>query len=234
MKVTILFDKEKNDASLHAGWGIAYMIDDVLFDTGENAEYLLENMRVLRVAASAIRHIFLSHNHWDHRSGLWEVLSRSKDAQVYVCPDFLEEFEEKARDFDFKAIMEFSEIAPRIYSSGCFHTMYKNSRLMEHFLIARTDKGISCVFGCAHPGILTLLQKVRIYFPGEKIYSVFGGFHLMEADPRLVTYIAHEMKKMGITLVGPSHCTGHDAIAVFKEVFKDGFLDIAAGAKFEI
>ena len=59
-------------------WGISFLIDDdVLFDTF--------GRRKLKVDATKIKHIIISHEHWDHISGLWAILKINNAVTVYVC-----------------------------------------------------------------------------------------------------------------------------------------------------
>ena len=80
MKIQVLFDKDSEDKKLHIGWGVSFLIDDkILFDTGEKGEWLLENMRFLKVSIDKIEAIVISHDHWDHWGGLWDLLKIKKD-----------------------------------------------------------------------------------------------------------------------------------------------------------
>ena len=45
MKIKILFDKDTKNKRLYTGWGVSFLIDEkILFDTGENGQWLMENM----------------------------------------------------------------------------------------------------------------------------------------------------------------------------------------------
>ena len=60
----------------------------MLFDTFGDPGVLLSNMRKLNVDLSSIKHIVLSHDDWDHVSGLWDLIRGRKDITVYICPGF--------------------------------------------------------------------------------------------------------------------------------------------------
>jgi 7,8-dihydropterin-6-yl-methyl-4-(beta-D-ribofuranosyl)aminobenzene 5'-phosphate synthase len=234
MKVKIIFDKDKIDNKLESGWGVAYLIGDTLFDTGEKFEYLSNNMKILGIDIQKIKNIVLSHNHWDHLGGLWQILALKKDIKIYACQDLIKEFKDKADKYNFIETKPFAEIDKGIYASGCLKTKYKGAELSEQALIVKTSKGVSIISACAHYGILKIIQKTKEFFPKEKIYSVFGGFHLLDTDMRIVKYTVDEIKKIDVGKIGPGHCTGYEATEIFRQVYQDNFLNIRAGAELEI
>lgn len=65
-----------------------------------------------------------------------------------------------------------------------------------------------CVLvGCAHPGILNMLERVHRAM-GKPVYAVFGGTHLNEADEGRIDRTVACMKEMGLGIAGFSHCSG--------------------------
>ena len=61
-------------------WGISYLIgQDLLFDTFGDPYVFLRNAERMNIDLSKIKHIVISHDHWDHISGLWYVINRYKD-----------------------------------------------------------------------------------------------------------------------------------------------------------
>lgn len=235
MKIRIIFDKDSIKDNLHAGWGVSYLLgESILFDTGEKGSYLLENMDILNVDIKKIEKVVLSHNHWDHRGGIWDLLERNKDIEVYACPDFIGEFKEKIKPYKYKVIENFEGIADSIHTTGCVQSLYKGSEVYEQALIVRSNKGISLICGCAHFEILSLVKKAKELFPQDNFYSVSGGFHLMDKDKRYIDYIAEEIKKIGINKIGPAHCSGYEAVSIFRKIFVQDFLEIKAGVEFEI
>jgi len=235
MKIKIVFDKETLDKKYSCGWGVSYLIDErILFDTGEKPEYLLNNLKAMNVDIKKIERVIISHNHWDHRGGLWGLLEANKNIEVFACLDFFEEFRSKIDGYDFKLVDRPQEIDKNIYTSGCFSLQYEDQELREQSLLLKTEKGLSIICGCAHLGILEIIDKVKVLFPEDKIYCVLGGFHLMGRDNRFVKYTAEEMKSAGVQQVGPSHCCGFEAISIFKEVYGKNCLEIKTGGEYEI
>ncbi len=230
MKIKIIFDKDAISQDLRTGWGISYLINEkVLFDTAEKGRYLLNNIKTLGVDIEKIESVIISHNHWDHRAGLWDLLKIKNNIVIYACSDFISEFSEQLKGYNFKEVSDFKEVAQGIYTTGCFETSYKDKNLMEQVLIVKSDKGISLVCGCSHPGILEIAEKAKELFPKEKIYACLGGFHLMDKDSRYINYIAKRLKEMNVENLGPSHCSGFEAATTLKESFGNNLFEVKAG-----
>jgi 7,8-dihydropterin-6-yl-methyl-4-(beta-D-ribofuranosyl)aminobenzene 5'-phosphate synthase len=105
MKIEILFDKIALDKKLQTGWGVSFLIDEkILFDTGEKGEWLLKNMQALGVDIRKIEGVVISHDHWDHTGGLWDILKKKKGLAIYACPHFSSEFKEKVKKLQGKII----------------------------------------------------------------------------------------------------------------------------------
>ncbi len=235
MKFTVIFDKDKAEDKFHTGWGVSYLIDGkVLFDAGERGDFILNNLKYLNIDTGRITRVVISHNHWDHHSGLLDLLNLNGDIAVFGCADFYRAYKSKFPEYNFKLVEGLQEIEKNIYTTGCFSTPYKGSSLSEQALILRTNKGISLICGCSHPGVWEFVNKVKLEFGSETIYSVLGGFHLMDKDKRVVNYLAQELKQAGVKNVGPAHCTGFEAVNIFKSVFAGNVLDVKVGLEINL
>ena len=147
MEISIIFDKESVNDRYACGWGVSYLIDGrVVFDAGEKSEYIKANIKELNIDLSKVEKIVISHKHWDHRGGLWDLLDVNKNVELFGCSDFFEEFEDKVSGYNFKLVKDSQEITKNIYTTGCFKVDYKNDNLSEQAIVIRTDKGISLVF----------------------------------------------------------------------------------------
>jgi len=229
MKLKIIFDKERIDDRFESGWGIAYLLEDTLFDTGEKFDYLLKNFQAFCISLDTIKNVVISHNHWNHRSGLWELLKLKKDLKIFGCSDFFEEFKDKLSPANFIEITNFNQISKDIYSTGPFKTLYKADPVLEQSLIAKTKKGISIISACSHMSIIELVNRAKFLFAGEKINFIIGGLHLIDTDNRLIEYMVKEVKNMGVLNVAAGHCSGYEATKLFKELYGKNFIEIKAG-----
>jgi 7,8-dihydropterin-6-yl-methyl-4-(beta-D-ribofuranosyl)aminobenzene 5'-phosphate synthase len=237
MRIKVLYDKGSLTENLRVGWGVSFLIDDkVLFDTGENGGWLLENMRALEVDINKIEAVVISHDHWDHWGGLWDLLQQRKGMRVYICPHFSREFKDKAFALgaDLVEIEKLTQIIQDIFSTGEIPGAYKGKYMAEQALVLKTNNGLTVITGCAHPGILKMVEKAKMKFPDESIYFVLGGFHLMESDKRAIEIVAENFRKMNIIKAGPTHCSGDMAVEIFKNSYGDNFIQIKAGQEIEV
>lgn len=235
MEVKIVFNNDVVSDKFIAGWGFSCLVDNrVLFDTGEKAEYLFNNMQNLNINISSIEMAVISHDHWDHTGGLWELLEKRKGLKVYACPHFSQAFKDKVKKLKAELIEaeKIIEVTKNIFITGEILKGY--SGIPEQALTVKTSRGITVITGCSHPGIVRIIEKVKEANPSEKICLVFGGFHLINSDKREVRMIVERLKEMEVEKVGPTHCTGYDAQEIFKEGYADNFITIKAGQVFEI
>jgi 7,8-dihydropterin-6-yl-methyl-4-(beta-D-ribofuranosyl)aminobenzene 5'-phosphate synthase len=66
------------------------------------------------------------------------------------------------------------KICTNLYSSGEF-----SSPIPEQALVLNTRLGLVVMTGCSHPGIVEMLKEIKSKF-NKNIYTVFGGFHLLD------------------------------------------------------
>jgi len=244
MQVRILFDKYATNRRLRTGWGIAYLIDEkILFDAGENGDWLLGNMKDMKVDIGRLEAVVISHDHWDHTRGLWKLLQIKSPLDVYGCPGFSASFKKNVRAHNGNFIEKngFFEIADNIYVTGEIAGEYGGAPMPEQALVVKTERGITVVTGCAHPGIVNMLEAVvKEFCPDESggkkegLYLAFGGFHLMDSNRKAVEAVVKKIIKMGVKNIGPTHCTGEEAEGIFAEKYKNNLISIKVGSVFQV
>jgi len=228
-KITIIYDNYVIDERLKSAHGFSCLveIDDkkILFDTGGDSETLLSNMEMLGIKPTQIDLVVLSHIHGDHTGGMHGFLEKNSKATMYISSSFPDSFREEIKSIgaNFVDVSESIKIWDSVYSTGELGTWIK-----EQSLVIDAEKGLIVITGCAHPGIINIVRKVKEQF-NKNVYLVLGGFHLSEAsDPELKSIIK-EFRQLGVQKVAPCHCSGDRARELFKTEYKDNFIDLGVG-----
>ena len=232
MKVKILFNSAGIRKDFSIGWGLSILIDNkVLFDTGEKSEFLMDNINKMKIDLSLIEAVVISHDHWDHTGGLWGILKRRQNINVYACPGFGSSFKHKISEYSAKVFEtgNFTRVISGIYSTGEIIGAYKEKNISEQALIIKTEKGISVITGCAHPGIIKMLERVKAQLSVREFYAVLGGFHLRGHSPKDIEKIVKKFVALKIKQIGPTHCSGSDAERLFQEVYKENYFTLKVG-----
>ncbi|MBN2620284.1 MBL fold metallo-hydrolase [candidate division WOR-3 bacterium] len=227
--ITILYDNRPGNPAMKPEWGFACLVQGtektVLFDTGGDGKIFVNNFTASEIPFDAIDAVMISHDHWDHNGGLQSFLALNPSVEVYV----LSTFSEKTRSFVINAgatLIEsdtLQELCSLVYTTGRL-----GSAIPEQALVIDTQKGLVVITGCAHPGILDMVRFVKDKF-NKDIYMVFGGFHLMDKSDKQVRAIIAEFQALGVQKAGPCHCSGDQCIELFKEAYKEDFIDIGVG-----
>jgi 7,8-dihydropterin-6-yl-methyl-4-(beta-D-ribofuranosyl)aminobenzene 5'-phosphate synthase len=217
-------------------WGVSFLIgEDLLFDTFGDPGVLLRNARRFNVDIAKIKHIVLSHDDWDHISGLWYLLPSRNDIAVYICPGFRQEVKDRIASFGVKIIeaKEAIQIEENIYSTGEFYGESKGEKIYEQSVVIRTTNGLAVICGCAHPGIENIVRQVKELYH-KNVHSLIGGFHLKDNNGARNMRIVSELKACGVCKVVPMHCTGKRAEEIMRTVFGTGFVSIKEGGAIEL
>lgn len=102
-------------------WGVSFIINnDTLFDVFGKPSTFRRQLNKLSIDVAKIRNIVLSHDDWDHVSGLWYILERNKDVVVHICQNFSQDIKDKIKSYNVKIVevRDFAEISSNIYSTG--------------------------------------------------------------------------------------------------------------------
>lgn len=95
----------------------------------------------------------------------------------------------------------------------------------EHFLVIRQEGKMVLISGCAHNGILSILDAYKDKY-GKAPDMVVSGFHLMkkteysEKEMEEIKNIAYELKDYPTKFV-TCHCTGLTAFDIMKNIMGD-------------
>jgi 7,8-dihydropterin-6-yl-methyl-4-(beta-D-ribofuranosyl)aminobenzene 5'-phosphate synthase len=103
----------------------------------------------------------------------------------------------------------------------------------DNSLIIRTHNGLSIILGCAHRGMVNILEAVKTNFK-EPVYAVIGGTHLGGASGEHLDFVKRYLKTEDIKLFAPGHCTGVERIMEFRNEFPAITQPAFCGSVFEI
>lgn len=227
--ITVIYDNNPYKEGLETGWGFSCVIKGlekiILFDTGGDGQRLLANMKKLGIDPEEIDIVVLSHIHGDHVGGLQTVLRENPKIIVYLPISFPESFKDEVKGYGAKVveIQRSLKICENVHSTGELGTGIK-----EQSLIVRSGKGLIIITGCAHPGIVEVLNKARDLMK-DNIFLVMGGYHLGAKGIGELEKIISSFKKLGVRYVGPCHCTGDAARELFKKEYKNNFINVGVG-----
>ncbi len=109
----------------------------------------------------------------------------------------------------------------------------------EQCLVIRQGTQRILLSGCAHHGILNVLDRFRDIY-GKDPDAVLSGFHLRkkagykEEDIREFVALAYELKKYPNTMFYTGHCTGVEPYEVLKKHLGDRLIYVSCGDTVEI
>jgi len=233
-RLTVLFNNVSFRPDLETGWGFSCLIEGpektILFDTGANGDTLLSNMHRLGLDPGIVDAVILSHIHGDHTGGLKAFLTRKSDITVYIPASFPQAFLREVQNLG--AAVE-TVSGPRKLMDDVYSTGEMGSAIREQALILDTREGLVVVTGCAHPNVADMARQAAT-FVKKPIYLLTGGFHLGGGSEAQIRKIIARLKALGVKKVAPSHCTGDNAIRMFREAWGKDFIDGGLGAVIEL
>jgi 7,8-dihydropterin-6-yl-methyl-4-(beta-D-ribofuranosyl)aminobenzene 5'-phosphate synthase len=104
----------------------------------------------------------------------------------------------------------------------------------DQSLIITTSKGLVLILGCAHAGIVNIINHVIQKTGREDFHAILGGTHLDFFAPEQMDEAVRFLKRMRIDRIGVSHCTGMRASFKLSEAFGDRFFQGCVGSVLEV
>lgn len=107
----------------------------------------------------------------------------------------------------------------------------------ELLMVIDEPDGLVVFTGCAHSGVMNMLDTVRTHFPARPIKGLIGGFHLMGLSKlnlwgesaRAVATLAKALVNEQIPTIATGHCTGERGYQRLKNVLGRGLQPLATG-----
>ncbi len=233
-KLTIAYDDNRHGGRVKNSAGFSCAVQGsektVLFDTGEDGRLLLANLRSLGISAKEIDAVVISHSHRDHAGGLRYLLSQNRRILAYLPATHSGSLMKEVEQQGGRAIGVGRplQICAEIFSTGELGTSPP-----EQSLVIRTPGGLVVVTGCAHTGILRVIQMAKRQFGGD-ILLVLGGFHLADSNKNEIEQVIAGMKSLAVRHVAPCHCTGERARELFRKAYGAKFIEAGAGRVIDI
>lgn len=148
----------------------------------------------------------------------------------------------------FQLKRDYEEILPGIFFSGevsrkteyekpdtflkikTGNTFIQDPLLDDTSLLIETDAGPVIVSGCAHSGIVNVMEHFREKSGHDRFHAVIGGTHLGFLGPgEQLDRTLEAFDRFKVNLIAVSHCTGNVAAAVCHRHFKERFAFANAG-----
>lgn len=99
-------------------------------------------------------------------------------------------------------------------------------------LLVETDSGPVVILGCAHAGIVEILEHLSEQSGHSEFHAVIGGTHLESAPPDYVQKAIETIRRFKVKTVAVSHCTGFSIACRFAREFPDSFANASVGKVF--
>lgn len=232
--LTIVYDNYAHNPELKTAWGFACLVEGlektILFDTGGDGPTLLSNMAKLKIDPKSIDIVVLSHSHYDHTGGLAAFLKENSAVKLFMPASFPRRIKSRAREAGAEVVEvnDFCQIIEGAYSTGQMGRLIK-----EQGLIIESAKGAVVITGCAHPGIVKMIETAKEK-TGRDIHLVMGGFHLLKLRRDKLQGVIQQFRSLGVEKVAPTHCSGDLTREVFAENYGDNFILAGVGTRIEI
>ena len=75
-------------------------------------------------------------------------------------------------------------------------------------LIVDSDRGLILILGCAHAGMVNIIEYVLEEMNRDRIHAIVGGTHLAFATEEQLAATMDAIVRYNIERIGASHCTG--------------------------
>lgn len=187
-------------------------------------------MQHLGLDVKTVDAVVLSHIHGDHTGGLGAFLAHNPGVAVYMTESFPASFQQEL--IHLGAAIE-TVSGPRQLMASVYSTGEVGGAIKEQALIVDTREGLIVITGCAHPNVADMAERAQTHL-GKNIYLLMGGFHLGGSSDTEIRAIIKRLKALGVKMVAPSHCTGDNAIRMFREVWDNDFVEGGLGAIIEL
>ncbi len=101
-------------------------------------------------------------------------------------------------------------------------------------LYIKTPKGLVILLGCAHAGLLNIIDHALEVTGETKVHMILGGTHLKFCSDEQMSATLDRLEELNIDKIGTSHCTGLRGARMLAERFGERFFSASVGVEIEI
>jgi 7,8-dihydropterin-6-yl-methyl-4-(beta-D-ribofuranosyl)aminobenzene 5'-phosphate synthase len=214
--VSILYNEGEALEGYIASYGFSALIYNkksklyTLFDTGNDSNILIHNLKEMGVTISDINKIIISHDHQEHSGGLKGIYEKKQNLEIYIPIENQVKFNRKYPFAQIYGVAGPLEIDDNMIISGQLGNYLKEQSLL---LKTNDDKNVLFV-GCCHPGLYEIFNAFNC---NGKVKAIIGGLH----DVRSFTCLE------SVDFIGACHCTRNKELIKLR--YPDKFHEIKVG-----
>ncbi len=233
--IVILYDDIAANGKFDCGKGfsaiITYKNQRIVFDLGGDAVKFNHNCQQLGITLDSITQLVISHSHWDHCTGLLQILPQLSSAcQVFLPPAFKPRFKNNN-----DPRISYSQIAQVTKITEGITTLTVTARwwgipISEQVLVIEHPRGLIIITGCAHAGIEQIVAALQKIYP-QDIYLLLGGFHLTHSSESKIIQLIEVLNGKNIQQLAPCHCSSIKGRHLFKQYCTNQVIEIGSGTQ---
>ena len=212
----VVFDTTGSvEKGFKTGFGYAVYVQfegkRLLFDLGANADTLQHNLKTAGIDLTKLDAVAISHNHFDHMTGISLIRKARPDLPIIVPP---------SQDFDGGKVLRLKDqlaLGPNLYLIRT-HTDVPTVGIADEIsVLIKTASGPYLITACSHTGVPTIVDKA-MQIAGRDIFFYTGGSRLKFRGKDDARKVASALRQRRVAHVSPGHCSVDHAVGqVFKE-----------------
>lgn len=239
----------------------------LLLDTGATGAFA-DNADALGLDLSRVDTVVLSHGHYDHTGGVLRLADRAPAARIYMQRGAGGDFYHGDRYIGIdKAILTlpnlvllegdcrldeelflFTGVTGRRFwpqsnlelrAAASDGSLVQDTFSHEQYLVITQGSRRILLSGCAHNGILNILDRYRALF-GTDPDGVISGFHMKKATPytdaewQTIEETGRALQRYRHTRFFTGHCTGRPAQERLQEILGDQLQPLHSGEPLDL
>jgi Metal-dependent hydrolases of the beta-lactamase superfamily II len=96
-----------------------------------------------------------------------------------------------------------------------------------------TDQGLVILLGCAHSGLVNIVEHAKRVTGEDRVRAIIGGTHLGPATPDQQKQTIEYLRGLNLSCLAPNHCTGLGMLSKLAAEFSGVFAWASTGKTLE-